>query len=419
MMTPRLALGWPRLSPVLVAFTIFILAMSMAPTFAGPAVAPTEICDNCFDDDGNTFTDREDQPVCTAPANGALAGLVDESAAKAALKCQKTIEKASTKFALSKLGHLDKCLNLAFACVQLKNGDDTCFDKPKTACTKQIAAIATDEAKLRATIAKACDESQGASLPFADVLALTGLGYMAEEDGTPAFRPCDHTFSSFTDVADCIVTRHECGVERILLAAAPRVGEMLMKLDHDPATEFPCLVDTVTNSGSDGGGSGLSSDAATRKTAVKCQAAIGKAAVTFAAAGAKVVHKCTDDAAACVQMAVPADRDACGAKAGPKCQAAIDKIKDVTLSTLLGAVVKKCGPLSLVDLNSSAGLGFGATAARCSQLPPKRPDSDPRVRALQCLAGRHFCEDVQMLEREVPRLREYGDFFHISFKEGT
>ena len=190
---------------------------------------------------------------------------------------------------------------------------------------------------------------------------------------------------------------------------------MLTALGHMPATEFPCLVDTVTNSNSDGGGANLS-DPATQKTAAKCQAALGKAAVTFASASAAIIHKCADDAAACVQMSDSSARDACQAKAAPKCQASIDKVKHVALPNLLAAVAKKCAPLTIGDVNSSAGLGFGATATRCAQVPPNNPSPDPGVLALQCIATRNFCEDVQMLERQVPRVREYGDFFGITLK---
>ncbi len=416
-MIPRLVLGSPRRSVFLVALTVLTLATSMAPTLAGPAIVPTEICDNCFDDDGNTFTDRDDQPICTAPANGALAGLGDESEAKAAIKCQKAIEKASTKFAVTKLGRLSKCVNQAFACIQRKNSDTTCLPKA-TACDKQVGAIATDATKLRATLAKACDESQGASVSFANaVLPVTGLGYVAEEGGTPAVHPCAQSFASFTDVADCIVTRHECSIERILLAAAPRAGEMLSALGHDLATDFPCLLDPLTNSGSNGGGLGLA-DVATQKTAVKCQAAITRSAASFAAGGANIIHKCADEAAACVQITDASQRDACGQKAAPKCQAAVDKFRHVTLNKIFFAVETKCGPLSLVDLNSSSGLGFGATAGRCAQFMLK-PDADPRVVELECVAARHFCEDEQLFERQVPRVREYADFLGIQYNNGA
>ncbi len=400
---------------VLVALSMVVLAAVGGPTLARSGTVSTEICDNCFDDDGDTFIDREDQPVCTAPANGAFAGLGDESDAKAALKCQKGIEKAGTKFALAKLGRLGKCVDAAFACIQLKNGDVTCTDKATAACNKQLLAIPADEEKLRAGIAKSCDDTK---VPFADVLAVTGLGYVAEEDGTPAFRPCAHTFSSITDVEDCVVTRHQCSVERIVLAAAPRAVEMLTALGHDPATEFPCLVDAVTGSNSNGNGSNLA-DPATQKSVVKCQAAIVKAAVTFAATGAKIIHKCADDAATCVQKTDSSERDACGQTAAPKCQTAIVKIRQVTLEKLLAGVVKKCGALSVTDVTSSSGIGFGAAATRCAQLPPSNPSPDPRILALQCLAGRHFCEDVQMFERQVPRLREYGDFLDVSFKNAS
>jgi len=87
-MTPRFA----RLSSLrfIVASSTVILVSLSVPTLAGPAVVPTEICDNCFDDDGNMLIDREDA-MCIAPANGANAGLGDESDAKADLKCQKAM----------------------------------------------------------------------------------------------------------------------------------------------------------------------------------------------------------------------------------------------------------------------------------------------------------------------------------------
>ena len=74
--------------------------------------------------------------------------------------------------------------------------------------------------------------------------------------------------------------------------------------------------------------------------------------------------------------------------------------------------------MSLADLESSSGLGFGATAGRCAQFILK-PNADQRVVELECVASRHFCEDEQLLERQVPRVREYADFLGISYNNGA
>jgi len=367
-----------------------------------------EICDNCFDDDNNGQVDRQDA-MCTAPANGGFLGLGDASEAKAALKCQKTIEKAGAAFLAKKLGRLGKCVDLQLACVQLKNGDSTCMDKARSKCgEKLLVGIAADETKLTNAIEKACDDSSGKGVSIADARALTGLGFSAEEV------PCGTgTFASFSDIAACEAARHECGAERVLVAAAPRAGEMLTALGFDLVDTFPCIA--AADGGSDAAGAGLS-DAVQAKAVLKCQATIKKAGFKLAKS-LKTGQKCSDAAAVCIQKEDSAARDACQLKAAPKCQASLTKFQG-TLTKLVAGAVKKCETkdIGITELNNPAGLGFVATAGRCAQFS-NLPAGDATTVAIECVVARHLCEGVQVLERETPRIREFADFLNVVLPE--
>lgn len=382
-------------------------AVESLPASVTTAIISPEICDNCFDDDGDTDTDREDTQ-CMPPANGGFTGIGDESAAKGAVKCQKGIEKASAAFATKKLARLEKCVDLAFACIQLKGGAQDCIDKAKAACDKQIAAIPGDESKAEAQIEKACDDSHGGGLDLANARIATGLGFSAEE----GFPSCVSPLTSFSDVAHCVVARHECGVERVLVAAAPRAGEMLEKLGHSPASEFPCIAASTGNT--DGNDAALA-DATQAKTAVKCQATIKKAGLKLGKIGFKVVQKCADAAASCIQLK---PGSVCQTKASTKCQATFTKLNsgNGTLAKLLAATAKKCttATFGLTQLNDPAGLGFAAVtdpAKRCSQFTLLFPD--PTGQLIECVGKQYLCEGAQMIERESPRLREYATYLGI------
>jgi len=398
--------GTRTVTPTVTATASATHTATPSPTVTG--TPHPEICDNCFDDDNNTLVDRQD-PMCTAPANGAFAGLGDASAAKGVLKCQKTIEKVGAAFLAKKLGRLDKCVDLALACVQLKNGDSTCIDKARSKCgEKLLVGIAADEAKLTSAIEKACDDSSGKGVSIADARALTGLGFSAEEV------PCGAgTFTSFSDIAACEAARHECGAERVLVAAAPRAGEMLKALGFDLVSTFPCVA--AADGGIDAAGVGLS-DTVKQKAILKCQATIKKAGVKLAKS-LKTGQKCADAAAVCIQKEDSAARDACQLKAAPKCQASLTKFQG-TLTKLVAGAVKKCETtdIGITELNDPAGLGFVATAGRCAQFS-SLPPGDAATVALECVVARHLCEGVQILERETPRIREFADFLNVVLPE--
>lgn len=399
-----------RSAVVFLVIGALALGVFSAP-YASSAIVASEICDNCFDDDGINGADRAD-PMCKAPANGNFVGLPDESAAKGAVKCQKAIEKASIAFATKKLGRLDKCVALAFACTQLKNGDQSCIDKATAACDKQVQGISGDESKAKAKIENACDDSQGGSVSLADIRDVTGLGYSGEE----SLLDCAATLSSTSNLADCVIDRHECGVERVLLASAPRAQELLVKLGHNVATEFPCLAAAAATKGTDGAGLGLG-DAVQAKAAVKCQGAITKAAVKVTKIGTKNVEKCADAAATCIQLKPGVA--SCQTKAAAKCQKTFTKLTafDGTFAKLITATAKKCAAPTFgpIQLNAPAGLGFVAVtdpSKRCSQFNLVFPD--PTDQLVECVSKQYLCDGAYLLEREAPRLQEYAHFFNIS-----
>jgi hypothetical protein len=343
--------------------------------------------------------------MCTPTANGNFAGVSDTSEAKGVVKCQKGIEKASAGFVAKKLKRLEKCVGLAFACVQLKNGDQTCLDKAKAGCDKQILGIATDEMKLQASLEKACDDSHGGGVSLNDAIDLTGLGFSAEDP------LCSGTFATFSDIAECIVTRHECGAERLLVATAPRASEMLTALGRTPSSEFPCLAIADAANGVDGGGAGLG-DTGRAKILVKCNAALTKAGVKLAAIGLKTIQQCDDAAATCIQLKPGAQ---CQLKAHGKCQKAFLKFSSANgpLVKLLTTTLVKCQSSTLPEIDQASGMGFSAAATRCAQLDPNPVSTDPLSKTVECVGLQELCEGAHLLERETPRVHEYAGFLNV------
>lgn len=395
-----------RSAAVGLTYLVTTVACSMLGATTAGALAPAEICDNCFDDDGDLAVDRSDSDsLCVPPADGALAGLADATARKAAVKCQKTIGKAGAKFFAARVARIEKCVNPVFACIQLKNGDPQCIDKATRNCEKltSLVALDKDETKLRSAMDKACRDTSGAKIALVDVLADAGLGYEAEQGGAPA---CAATFANFGVLATCIVDRHDCSAGRAVTAAIPRAHELLTAVFAENA--FPCIGNA---SGSDGAGAGLA-PTAKAKASVKCQLAIEKSGLKLATLSLKTGQKCLDAAATCIQSPDTLTRDACQQKVSPKCQASIVSLGG-PLTKLQAATAKKCTSpdLAEADLEAPAGLAFASAAPRCAELNVT-PLTDLSA-ILTCVGVQHTCEDFQMLERQVPRLRELADFLNI------
>jgi len=369
---------------------LLVLALSFAGSVAPPAhgaVVATEICDNCFNDDGVNGTDRKD-PTCKAPADGNGIGISDESEAKAAIKCQKTIQKASLSFAVAKASTLTKCVDTAFACVQLHNGDQPCLDKAKAACDKGVLAIFDKlETKAKQAIVKAC--SDNGTISTSEIIDSTGLGFNGEE----TLLDCPATITNGSDLADCVIDRQECGVERLVVALAPRAEEMMEAAGQNVASNFPCMVAQSTTQGTDAGGTGIS-DPIQAKAAVVCEATLSKTGVKLAKTLATSIAKCIDAGESCVQLK-PGDT-ACGTKAAQNCSKLVAKLGGATgaLAKTLGGVLKKCetANVPLTNLNAAAGLGFVAVTdpnKRCSQFNVS--DIDPTKSLVRCVGSQLAC----------------------------
>jgi hypothetical protein len=372
---------------------------------------PCEVCDNCIDDDDDLLVDREDVDDC--PSADGLAGGLTAPRGKAAVKCAKAIEKAGAKFAAQKLKRLQKCLNAELACVQQKPTDQRCRDKAQARCAKEIAAIAKDETKLGTTITKACGMKRAGQPPQvapADLLDATGLGYASET------APCIQQFmlaglDDVDDVAACVTRQHECRVEQMLGAQIPRAFELLERAGRDPAAEFACLP-----TGSNGADQGLGQPKNRVKALVKCGKAITTASGRFVKSKLGVARKCADKVYACVQLK---DADvACVDKAKSACAKAFAKLTAPGRgieARLVATVIKACSDSDLAagDLLAAEGLGFGAFATECDALGVAPLDSPASI--AECLKRRLECRTEQLLDLEVPRLRELLEIGAVAF----
>jgi hypothetical protein len=391
----------PSSRSVLALVGSLLLVVAVAP-LASPAHAlapgPTEICDNCVDDDGDQLVDRADTADCSALANGGGAGIGDTSRGKAILRCHKAIEKAGLAFSAKRLKRTYACLLPAFACVQTKPGDAACLAKASAKCDQQAPGAIADQAKVGALIAKACGDTV---ITDADRDANAGLGFMAEEEacedeGTP-------TNETIGGLAACLASQHVCHTNRTLSAVIPRARELMLAMGRDPAVELPCL-----DPGSDGAGQGLGD---LGKSAVKCQKGIAKASLKLGSVIAKALQKCVDLGVACLQQ--KNGDQACIAKAQAKCLKISDKVQDQqkgTLFKILGAASKSCGALSSTQLKQASGLGFTGSAERCTELGAIQFGTQGTI---VCAGVQQFCEGKQMLIREIPRLDEFLDLLNV------
>ncbi|MEB2283139.1 MAG: SBBP repeat-containing protein [Myxococcales bacterium] len=359
-----------------------------------PTLTPApEVCDDCIDNDFDGAVDRKDSD-CAPRADGTEQGLGSAAAGKAIAKCTKALAKAGAKAAGSRQKHLQKCLLAAFACAQQKPGDAACTAKATATCGKELGKFPGENTKLAAGIQKACST---APLTIDDLKNAAGLGY-GSETGACADRGVA-ALTTVADVASCVLAEHACRAENLVGSQVPRAAELLMLAGRNPASELPCL-----GAPADGAGAHLGAAA---KAAVKCQKAITKAAAKLASARMKTFQKCAAAVMTCVQVK-PADAK-CRAKASAACAKLVAKLTATgsgAASKLAAAVGKGCGkaPLTVTDANAVAGLGFDAAAGECAAL--EAPPLGSLAALADCVARRHACRVDQMLENELPRLRE-------------
>ena len=358
---------------------------------AGNPICP-ERCTNCVDDDGDGDVDREDSD-CPQPLDGGMQGVGDpKGRGKAIVKCAKALKSAGGNHAVRALKGLEKCVAKLFTCAQRKPGDQACLQKAGAGCGKVLAKLDGAEPKAKAKINKACGV-----LSAADLGAAAGLGFDGEEPlcvdfGVPNLDDADA-------VGTCLLAQHICHVEQMVGLEFPRAAELLGLGGINASTALNCLFAPAN-----GGGAGLGPRG---KAAAACQQAVQKGAAKFVAGKLKIVQKCALAVLICHQQ--KPDKPDCVTKVRAKCQKAVAKITAPAKgleAKLAAAIAKKCNvaTLTLADVVGSTGLGFQAQAALCKALGVSSLGSIAAI--AECVTRQHECRAEQLLERELPRLRE-------------
>lgn len=364
---------------------------------ATPVDHPGEICGNCIDDEHDGYLDRDD-PECGVRANGNGQGLGDpKGTGKALVKCGKAVDAAGAKFGTTVLGHLQKCTQAVFACLQVKPSDTKCLPKAATTCAKQVDATAKDRSKLADAITKAC---AAPDVAIADLTSNTGLGFGAEN------QPCAAvgvpTVATLADVIACVQARQECAAEQLLAFEVPRASELLVAGGATPGACLPAA---------GAPGSGLA-DTDRAKALVKCQATLQKATTKFASGEEKAVVACLQAATSCVQLK-PGDPD-CLTKLHTTCAKELADLAPggALAAKLAAAIGKDCATIDAGELANANGLGYQARAAECSALQAPPPASAAAI--ADCLLRQHECRVAQMLEATTPRVEELLGLGNVS-----
>lgn len=367
----------------------------------GPVGTPTPVptrtpapedCDDCLDNDFDGDVDRDDTGDCSARADGGTQGL-GAGASKPLLKCNKTIAKVGAKIVAAQQKAMQKCLGAVFGCVQQKQNDGgACVGiKARATCDKELPKLAPRYGAFYTAMLADCGPEK---LALSDLTDAIGLGFGTETDVCAARG--DPSFSTNAHVVSCILNEHICRAENLVGGRYPRATELLALVEWNAAERFPCL-DAATG----GGHSGARGNAA-----AKCQATIVKAATKFASTRSKIVQKCATSVLTCVQ-AKPTDAK-CQTKARAGCAKQFAKLTAPGTSPaakLATTIAKACTkpPLVLADVLATSGIGFDLLGGECAALGASLDSIDGLA---GCIARRQSCRADQILENEIPRLRE-------------
>lgn len=353
-----------------------------------------EVCDNCIDDDGDYATDRLDGE-CDAVADGGEQGLGTPAVAKLMAKCQKASAKSGAAFVGALQKQLHACAAAVLQCLEVKPADAGCLPKAVAKCGKASAKIDALGLKFSSAMGKSCR-----LLPDAASFSPQGLGYSAEYVDCLRFGV---TLQTGSDIGECLVRQHRCRAQQLVSAENARAVELAKLAQLDVASGFDCL-----EPGANGNQTGLG-DPVRGKAVVKCQQAIAKAGIAYAAKRQKQARKCYDLLAACVQAA------SCSEKVQEKCESFFDPVwawaedPKGLVGKARAAIVKGCGGLPLADLLVAEGVGRGDLATVCAQLGVPALGSATDV--ADCLAEQHACRVDQVIRKQYPRAEEFQWIF--------
>jgi len=166
-------------------------------------------------------------PCLPAGSDGGGLGLADpKGRGKAAVGCEKTLEKEGAKFVKNWLKTVQKCSDKIYACVQTKADVGACVAKTRKTCTKLATKLRDPAkgltAKLAAKVVKSCGSPKLAAADLLDALGL-GFGAHASECAALGVAPLD----SAPQVAACIARQHACRADQLLERAFPRLREIV------------------------------------------------------------------------------------------------------------------------------------------------------------------------------------------------
>jgi hypothetical protein len=297
---------------------------------------------------------------------------------------------------------LQKCLQQALACVELKGGDPACLAKAGTTCQKAVDARDPLDDKAEAKIEKACSTPP---VLAPDLVNPAGLGYLGERSTCQASPVFVFNLDDADDLGRCVTGLHECQVAQLVSQETPRARELLQLVGVNPSS-FTCLL----NPGANGGGQGVG-DPAQAKALVKCAKGVQKSAAKFGKTRLSGLQKCLAAVVKCVQEK-PGDAK-CLTGARSKCLKIAAKIGDEPKAAggkARAAIVKACNGAG-ADLLDAVGLGQTSTAAYCAAVGV--PALTTASEVADCLIRHHHCRIGQLLDTETPRARELLDIVGV------
>jgi hypothetical protein len=383
-------------TPTPTATQTAIATQTATPTVTVTATPNGEICDDCIDNGGVPGEIDRTDPACALPDGGG-AGIGDATRGKKLVKCAVTIQKSGTALEKKRLAGLQKCVDAALACLQTKDGDTKCLTAAHNTCSTILGpGFTKDDTALFTKITKACGP---AVVEPTDLTDINGLGFGTAGPNSACGIVGAPTPIDADSVALCVGRAHACRAAEALSSQVPRAAGLLLALELDPS-QIPCLPTADV-----GGGTNLG-DPKTGKLLTKCQSTMKKAGAKLIATELKGMQKCVTGAFTCIQVS-PND---------PKCIPKVIAVCDKTYSalqdqkkglraTLANGVAKACSKADIADAINTDGLGFQSQESACTAIGTPGIQNGFLNIGL-CLASYHVCRASQLLEAELPRVRE-------------
>jgi hypothetical protein len=327
--------------------------------------------------------------VVPAPASAGERFLANP---KLATDCESALVKDSISFALAKLKQLDKCAITTLKCIQTvkpnDNADvdpvDACLEKALTRCDKANAVIADEDQKLTDAITAACS-----ALDPSEVLRADGVGFEAI---TSDCLDQGVTLSDLASVVECVVTEHDCAVERMYMMAHPRAGELFDLVGTDIGN---CLDDLG------GPGEGVNDeDLKLGHQLVQCQQGVTKLSANYVASKLKNTGQCLEDLFDCVQLK-PGDQS-CLDQAQQGCDKLFANVVK-TGTKLVPSVDKTCDPISFPALYDPTGVDYFDVVDNELCIPYGVSDIGTVNHYANCMYRSNECDGEELLKFSVPR----------------